>query len=208
MIHKASKLALVAAVALCLPAAAQAGTSTTTSTANFQVLNQCSITGATLDLGTFTTQNTWGDVAAATGRVDTSLNLTQGSRGLSYLNMGTLTCDLNTLYDVNITGSSTGSGYSNGAVKLAIGGKTGKFLLFVNKIGNMVVTDEAPTAPGAGTSIGWWGLGYFNASGVPQPIVGSAALITGLGEPGEAQLTDKLNVAGSYSDTLTYTLNF
>ena len=52
MIRKASKLALAAAAALCLPAAAQAGTSTDTKTASFTVLNQCSITGANIDLGT------------------------------------------------------------------------------------------------------------------------------------------------------------
>ena len=123
MIHKASKLALAAAAALCLPAAAQAGTSTDTKAANFTVLNQCSITGANIDLGTFTAQQTWGDLGASIGHLNLGTNAyTPGSRGGASMKLGSVNCDWDVLYTLYIQGSSNDP-QANKAIQLTVGGK-------------------------------------------------------------------------------------
>jgi len=73
-------IALLGALAA-LPGAAQAGTATDTKTAAFDVINQCSVTGATINLGTYRTNQTWGDVAAVLGSVATSFQATHIPQG-------------------------------------------------------------------------------------------------------------------------------
>lgn len=203
MIRQASKLALAAAAALCLPAAAQAGTSTAGSTASFNVVNQCSISGATVDLGTYTTQQTWGDLAASIGHLDVGGGVyTAGSRGNWLTKLGTITCENNLFYAFTIHGSSNDPQASK-AVELTVGGKTARLQLYVTKVGGDFAVDD--NIPGRGIGVGadpipW--IGY----GEPQDIEGSAVLLTTATTT--AQLTDKFAATGTYADTLTYTLTF
>lgn len=62
MIKNVSKVAIVAAALVALPGMAQAGTATATGTATLTVINQCTVTGATVNLGSYTTSNTWANV--------------------------------------------------------------------------------------------------------------------------------------------------
>ena len=203
MIRHASKLALAAAAALCLPAAAQAGTSTTTSTANFAVVNQCSVSGANIDLGTYTTQQTWGDLAATIGHLNITGNVyTAGSRGDALMKIGSVTCDNNVLYGFNILGSSN-DGEAANAIELTINGKTGRILIYAKKLGTDVLSDEL--IPGRGASLGWDQV-YGFGTGSTQDIQGSVLLYSTNNTT--AQLTDKFGTPGTYVDTLTYILNF
>lgn len=203
MKHKHALSVVAAAAALCLPAAAQAGTSSTTSTASFNVVNQCSISGATVDLGTYTTQQTWGDLAASIGHLDVGGGVyTAGSRGNWLTKLGTITCQNNLFYAFTIHGSSNDPQASK-AVELSIGGKTARLQLYVTKVGGDFAVDD--NIPGRGIGVGLdpvaW-IGY----GVTQDIEGSALLLTTAATT--AQLTDKFGTAGTYADTLSYTLTF
>lgn len=203
MIHKASKLALAAAAALCLPAAAQAGTSTDTKAANFTVLNQCSITGANIDLGTFTAQQTWGDLGASIGHLNVGTNAyTPGSRGGASMKLGSVNCDWDLIYTLYIQGSSNDPQASK-AIQLTVGGKTAPLRLYVKKIGGLDIGDE--NIPGRGISLGPDFI-YWIGGAAPEDIEGNVLLLTTAAST--AQLTDKFGTPGTYADTLTYTLNF
>ncbi|MGE8141406.1 hypothetical protein ACQKOE_05470 [Novosphingobium sp. NPDC080210] len=203
MISKASKLTLAAAAALCLPAAAQAGTSTDTKTASFTVVNQCSITGATIDLGTYTTQQTWGDLAATIGHLNIAGSVyTAGSRGEALMKIGSITCDNNVPYGFDIRGSSNDI-QADKAIELTINGKTGRILIYAKKLGAAVISDEF--IPGRGASLGW-DFFYGSGTGSAQDIQGSVLLYST--DSTTAQLSDKFGTPGTYADTLTYVLNF
>lgn len=57
MIKNVSKVAIVAAALVALPGIAQAGTATATATgtATLTVINQCTVTGANVNLGSYMT---------------------------------------------------------------------------------------------------------------------------------------------------------
>lgn len=197
------KTAIAAAAIAALPGAAQAGTSTTTSTANFAVVNQCSVSGANIDLGTYTTQQTWGDLAATIGHLNiTGYVYTAGSRGEALMKIGSVTCDNNVPYGFNILGSSADL-QANKAIELTINGKTGRILIYAKKLGADVLDDEL--IPARGLSLGWdqvYGLG----TGSTQDVQGSVLLYSTNNTT--AQLSDKFGTPGTYADTLTYVLNF
>lgn len=203
MIKIISRIALVAAAVAALPGAAQAGTSIRTTNASFNVVNQCSISGATIDLGTYTTQQTWGDLAASIGHLDANSGVyTAGSRGNWLMKLGTITCQNNLFYGFTIHGSSNDP-QANKAVELTIGGKTARLQLYVTKVGGDFAVDDNILGRGIGVGadpVPW--IGY----GVPQDIEGSALLLTTATTT--AQLADKFAAAGTYADTLTYTLTF
>ena len=90
-----SRIACAAAL-LATPGLAHAGTSTATGSASMNVLNQCSVTGANVNLGTFTTNNTWADVGSQLGYWGEAM-YSYGSQGASYANFGSVTCDAGTL---------------------------------------------------------------------------------------------------------------
>lgn len=201
MIKHVSKFALAATALVALPGAAQAGTSTDTGAASMTVINQCSVTGANVNLGTYTTNQTWGDIGQALGSNpgDYRGGYSPGTLGQEYMNFGSVTCDSGTPYTLSITSSFMGE-----AISLNLGEKTGIFVPMIKKIGSATVAD---------VSWGWTGAGGYaprgvagTGTGAAQALLGSVILDSVLGW--SAQPTDRLATAGTVSDTLNYTLTF
>lgn len=200
------KVALVIAL-VALPGAAHAGTSTATGTAVLNVVNQSSVTGATVDFGTYTSNHTVADAAADTGQYAEDFVYRGGGRGLEYAAWGSVTCDAGIPYALSIKGT-TSNPWAPNAIQfqwLNTAGIEQKMMLdlFAKKIGGNLVPDSDATFQGAGalvTRTTAAGVG----TGVPQAVVGSAVYNWG-GSWGDS--TEKL-LPGTYTDTLTYTLDF
>ncbi len=199
LVKNISAVALAAAVAA-LPGAAYAGTSTATGTATLTVINQCSVTGATVNLGTFLSSQTWGNVASALGGF-TGTVFAAGSQGQEYASWGSITCDNAAPYNLRIRGTGTAGG-----IKITLNGKTAIFSPFVKKLGGVVVADNNASIVGGGAQADTTGLSG-TGTGAAQALLGSAVL-TYAGTGGTVLATDALGAAGTASDTLTYTLNF
>ena len=202
MIKNVSKVAIVAAALVALPGMAQAGTATATGTATLTVINQCTVTGATVNLGTYTSNQTWANVGAALGSF-AGTTYTAGSQGQEYLNYGSVTCDNGTPYTLSIKGTATGVA---GAIRITHNGKTATFLPGIKRLAGNVVADSSATLPGTGAQVGTGTLSG-TGTGAAQALLGNVTLsfsATGT----TALATDSLGVAGTASDTLTYTLNF
>ena len=202
MFKNVAKLATAAAAIAALPGVAHAGTSTATGTAVLNVINQCTVTGATVNLGTFTASNTWGQVGAQLGSFS-GTTYTAGSAGQEYLNFGSVTCDNGTPYTLSIKGTATGVA---GAIRITHNGKTATFLPGIKRLAGNVVADSSATLPGTGAQVGTGTLSG-TGTGAAQALLGNVTLsfsATGT----TALATDSLGVAGTASDTLTYTLNF
>lgn len=199
--------ACIAGVSLiALPGAAFAGTSASTGTASLSVTNQCSVSGATVNLGTFTVNNTWGDVAASLGLWVDGGTPARGSRGTQYLTFGSITCDAGTPYELDIRGSSLDPN-SAGAIEFTHAGKVAKFFPFVTTIGSETIYDEYPAEfPGGGLSAGWANI-PGTGSGTAQPIMGNVVFFTGV-QSTTAGLTDKLGTPAVLTDTLYYGVYF
>lgn len=197
-----TKLVLATALAA-LPGVAHAGTSTATGTATLTVINECTVTGATVNLGTFTSANTWGDIAAALGRSDSGSDYTAGSNGQEYLNFGSITCDSGAPYTLTIKGTATGDA---GAIKLTHNGKAATFMPGIKKLGGNLVADSNATFAGAGVQV-WQTPVAGTGTGTAQALLGNVTL-SFAGADTTALATDTLGAAGTASDTLTYTLNF
>lgn len=185
---------------LIFPCAAQAGTAAAVGTAAFNVVNQCSVTGETVNLGTFTVNDTWNDVASVHGSLKPGY--TAGTLGLESLNFGSVTCNSGTPYTMQIKGTAT---TSSNAMRFTVNGKTMAVFFHIKKLGGVVVPDNT----------GLVGLGAQVHAGVLSGVgTGSAQSLLGhalfhFTTPATTALaTDKLGVSGTYTDTLTYTLNF
>lgn len=198
MIRRVSRLALAAAAALALPAAAQAGTATTTSTASFNVAQQCAVTGATIVVGTYTTNQTWMDIAKEIGyEPHTYGTLIKGTRGTQYVNYGSILCSSGTPYTIAIRGNYLGY------VSFVMNGKRYHLAPWVKKIGNEIIPDYVPSVyPGLGMDPATMPVSA-TGTGVQQPIVGSFMYI----QDPTVSLSDPL-LPGKYVDPLTYTLTF
>lgn len=202
MFKNVSKLAIAAAAIVALPGVAQAGTATATGTAVLNVINQCTVTGATVNLGTYTAAQTWSQVGAALGSFNGTA-YTAGSQGQEYLNFGSVTCDNGTPYTLTIKGTATGV---PGAIKITHNGKTATFLPGIKKLAGNTVADTAANLGGTGAQVGTAQLAG-TGTGAAQTLFGNVTL--SFSATGTTALpTDALGVAGSASDTLTYTLNF
>lgn len=202
MFKNLSKLAIAAAAVAALPGVAHAGTATATGQAVLNVINQCTVTGKNVNLGTFTATNTWGQVAAALGGYN-GTTYTAGSLGQEYLDYGSVTCDNNTPYTLSIKGTATGVA---GAIKITHNGKTATFLPGIKRLAGVAVADSSATYPGTGAQVGTGTLAG-TGSGVAQTLFGNVTL--SFSAAGTTALaTDALGVAGTATDTLTYTLNF
>jgi spore coat protein U-like protein len=162
------------------------------------VTNQCSVTGANVNLGNYTTAQTWGDVGAALGGYD-GATFTAGSLGKEYLNWGSVTCDNTVPYTLKIDGTGV-----NGAIKIAIGAKSALFNAYIKKVGAAVVADT--DAHAAGTPVNGTSQVSATGTGVQQDLLGSVLLGYTFG--GTAVAADTLATAGTYSDNLSYTLTF
>lgn len=194
-------------ILIVLPEAAQAETSTASGTAVMNIINQCSVTGATVNLGSFTSSQTWGDVAASIGLMDFGSAYTAGSQGQDYATWGSVTCDNGTPYTLSIQGSAVIS-YSPGGIRFAWKDAqnvnyTAVFDIYVKSIGGTTVADSVTAASGAGARANVTpaaGIG----SGAAQVVKGSAVYNY---DASMSQLFDTVPV-GILSDSLTYTLNF
>ncbi|MEN9718484.1 MAG: hypothetical protein RIQ99_1362 [Pseudomonadota bacterium] len=194
-----------AALALALaavPGMAHAATATATGTATLTVINQCSVTGATVDLGSYLTTNTWGTVGAKLGQL-VGTTYTAGTNGAEGLNFGNVNCDNNLPYKLAIAGTGT-----TGAIKLTINGKVMQLLMAVKKIGATAIADSAGTPlPGTGAYLLNGGQASAAGTGAAQSIFGSVTVSPGT-TGSTAALTDQLAIANTYTDSLTYTLTF
>lgn len=186
--------------------AAYAGTSTGTGTATFKVLNQCSVTGANVNLGTFTTTQTAGDVAASLGYlqgVDSDL-LTRGTMPDGALVLGSVTCDAGTPYTLRIDPAVSGAPQVFSLLGLTLNGKGLALSTWARKIGDQSLGSNWAS------SIDAWYMSNFNpaaaiGTGAPQQITGNIYVETAYSE---MQLTDQLGQAGVYSAPQIYTLTF
>jgi hypothetical protein len=198
--------AAAAVVALgALPQAAHAaGSSTGSGTAALSVAAECSLTGADVDLGTFRTSQTWSAVGDALGILPFLGTFKVGSRGLEYLNYGSITCPLKTPYELNLSG--TGTKFDLQAIKLVVGTQTVGLYPAIKRLGDSPVADNYSNLPGAGTVMVVGNLAG-EGTGAPQSLLGSA--IVGAISNGETlPLFNTLGTAGTYSDQLKYTLTF
>lgn len=200
-----NKLLATAAAFIVAPSMAQAGTGTASGTATMSVMSQCSITGATVSLGTYSTNTTWATVGAALGQYSTiSGSYTPGTRGTEYLKFGSVTCDPGQSFAVSIRG--TGTNAASGAIMITLNGKVAVFIQAIKRIGSDVVADNVISNPGAGAVL-FNGPASGTGTGSAQDLLGSA--IFGLGYPGSTVVgTDTLGAATTASDPLTYTLTF
>lgn len=201
MIKSIGKVALAAAAVAVLPGVAHAGTATAAGTATFNVVDQCSVAGATVNLGTYLTTNTWNDVANELGKWVTSY--AGGTKGQEYLTWGSVNCNTGTPYTLNISGSSVHA-LTPGGIQMTQNAKAVRLSVFVKKIGTTVIPDLY-AGSNAGQYMGGNRTAGATGTGAPQTVAGS---VTFNANASDALLTDSLAVPGAVSDTLTYTLNF
>ncbi len=202
MFKNLSKVALAAAL-VAVPGVAHAGTATATGQAVLNVINQCTVTGKNVNLGTFTANNTWGQVGAALGSYN-GTTYTAGSQGQEYLDFGSVTCDNNTPYTLSIRGTSS---FVAGAIKITHNGKTATFLPGIKRLAGNVVTDTSSTFAGTGAQVGTSTLSG-TGTGTAQALLGNVTLNFAVGGAAAPLTGETLGVAGTATDTLTYTLNF
>lgn len=197
-----------AACALCvagLPGMAYAGTATGTGTATLNVVDQCSVTGATVNLGTYTTSQRIEDVAAELGDMWTAY--TPGSRGQSYLTWGTINCSNGLPYSLSIKGTSV-EAPSPGGIQFAWTDAQNldyraNFDIYVKSIGGVAVADSNGLAVGAGAKVNT-DPASGTGTGTDQEIVGSVAF----NYPASMSLYSTKLPSGTHVDTLSYTLTF
>ena len=202
-----SKLFKAASVlcAASLPGMAHAGAVTATGTATFQVVDQCSVTGATVNLGTYSTSQTLADVAAELGNMEAAY--TAGNRGQSYLTWGSVNCSNGVPYTLSIKGTSVQS-FSPGGIRFAWSDAqnnnyTAIFDIYVNSIGGTTVADSNVLAVGAGAKVNTDAASGVG-NGADQVILGSVAFNY---DASMSQYFDNVP-GGAQTDTLSYTLNF
>ncbi|MFM2300698.1 MAG: hypothetical protein RLZZ84_434 [Pseudomonadota bacterium] len=200
--HAAAALALAA-----LPGVAHAGTATATGSASFGVGSQCSVTGASVNLGSFLTTDTWGTVGAALGQF--SSTFTAGSRGTEYLNFGSVTCDTGVPYTLGISGTAASPTFPSGTggINLTVNGKTMILVHSVKKLGANTIGDSNFALPGIGRQLISGVTVSGTGTGAAQAVLGNAFLGASFSGT-SALLTDALTITGAYTDTLTYTLTF
>ncbi|MEN9683173.1 MAG: hypothetical protein RLZZ427_924 [Pseudomonadota bacterium] len=208
LLSKFSTTAAAAALALAaLPQAAHAaGSSAGSGAAALTVEGECSLKGATVDLGTYTTNQTWGDVGAILGLADQASDTSYrvGALGTQYLELGTFYCPDTQFSGFNVVGSGVVTN-TQGVVPIVMNGKLMNIVLFVKKVGQTTVEGfQIPFFAGAGVVMQPGIYAYSNSDGSPQKVLGSALVHT---RGSTAALTDKLT-AGTYTDKLTYTLLF
>lgn len=212
MLKKGKRVACcaLAATGLMVSSESRAETVSANGTAVFAVVNLCSVTGASIDLGINGSVQPLADVAAAQGwylsgsrggTVGTGIN--SGMQGFAYASFGSVTCDAGMPYSVLITGN----GQFNSA-QLRIDGAMSRFLLAVKKLGGAEVPDNAgPDFAGSGHQMAFGAL-PGTGTGAAQVLVGSAVLDLDTSAVMTSRSNGPARSAGAYSDKLTYTLVF
>lgn len=202
MFARIAKVGISVAALVAMPGVAIAGTSTATGAASFNVTNQCSVTGATVNLGTYLTSQTWADVAAELGLWNNAY--TVGTRGQEYLTWGSVNCDAGTPFSLNLRGTSTHP-WVPGGLRFAISGVEVHLNPYVKKVGQTTIPDSPGGILGAGASVGGTSTpATAVGTGASQEIRGSLTY----NATASGNLTSALTATGAYTDTLTYTLNF
>lgn len=203
---RSALLGAAIATACAVASPALAGQSTATGTASFNVVSQCSVSGAAVDMGTYRVTDTFQTVADTISYVNASATWVPGSRPPGTTTLGSVTCTNNLPYALTIKGPGT-----FGAAVLDIGSKRVAAGIYIAKIGNQIQPDSVVPGLGAYVSVN----GYAPASGVgtgaPQAVMGTIPLgFANLktANAGTAELTDQLGTVGSFSSPLTYTLTF
>ncbi|MFM2300700.1 MAG: hypothetical protein RLZZ84_436 [Pseudomonadota bacterium] len=204
MLTSIAKFSAAALAMAALPGIAHAGTSSATGTTTFGVINQCSVAGASVNLGAFRTTDTWGTVGASLG-VFANNTFTAGSRGLEYLNYGSVTCDNAQPYTLSIAGTNPTP--NPGGIKLTVNGKVVVVVPAAKKIGANTLADSNANLPGMGQLLGAKNVVSTRGTGAAQAVLGSV-VISEIFAGTTALLTDALTTSGAYTDTLTYTLRF
>lgn len=210
---KSLAYAMTAAFCLAGASAASAGTSTDTGTASMNVINQCTITGGNVSLGTYRTTDTLQTVANQLGYQDAeTYDFVAGTNGIGTMLMGSVTCDAGTPYTIMMQGAGPVSG-----IEIQI--PAGTILLYttVKKVGDSVVPDGDSYLNGFGkesnpdTSPSYSDQSPVGtiANGAAQPIMGNIVLWrTATTSNGLLGADAQLGAAGVYTGSWINTLNF
>lgn len=198
---------MATAAALALPGSAQAGTGTAAGAAAMTIAPQCSVTGADVSLGTYTTAQTIGDVAAHVGywAPPEGMELVPGAVGEGEMSLGSVTCDAGAPYSLTIAGNSIGD-WDGVNVGFELGGKLLRASVWANRIGDTLLGSNF-----VGSASSWW-ISYRPASavgtGLPQDIRGNVFLEMEPGGGTTVTFSDPIGGPGVYAAALLYTLNF
>lgn len=93
-----------------VPVTAQAGTTTAVSNVAVELAAQCTVTGATVNMGTYRSTQTWGDVASVLGSYGEN-GAVEGSAGMEALEFGSVNCSAGAPYTLVVTGNDTNNSY-------------------------------------------------------------------------------------------------
>lgn len=208
-------IASCVALAACFAgaSAASAGTSTASGTATLNVVNQCTVTGANVSLGTYRTTDTMQAVADQIGYQDgTTYQFIAGSKGIGSVSLGSVTCDNGTPYTISMLSSGEA-----GSVHIQIPAGTIEMYMMVKKIGDYIVPDGDFYLNGFGKDASPDVLAYYPersplgtiANGAPQQIMGSTpAWLPPTTSGGYVGANELLGTAGVYTGSWVTTLNF
>jgi hypothetical protein len=200
----ATLLAAALAAATLPGSAYAAGSSTGSGTAALTVGAQCSVEGANIDLGTFTTSQTWQDVFNSLGYFNADTYV-QGSRGLEYLNFGSVTCSNGAPFTLTMHGSGTDQTVKNG-ISLQVGNQQLSLAQAIKRIGTDILPDDSDFWP-VGVQMFYRGSLSYYGTGAPQQLLGNVTTGANFGTP-TIDPAARLGTAGSFQDTLSYTLTF
>lgn len=198
------------AMAACLAgaSAASAGTSSGTGTANMNVINQCTVTGANVHLGTFRITDTVKTVVDQIGYQDgDTYGFVVGANGVGTVPLGNVTCDNGTPYTITMDGNGVG-----GSVEIQLPAGILELYPMVKKVGDYVISGyDDPYGIGASQSnLDFHGAQVGTvANGAPQQIMGNLiAWAQPTTSGGYIGTNEQLGTAGVYSGSWTTTLNF
>lgn len=139
--------------AVLMPAAALANPTVTSIPVTMTVEPLCRVTGATVHLGTYTSSQTWGDVAAQLGENSGDGTFKVGLRGKEYAQWGSVKCDNGVSYTLKIGGTDS---QLPGGITFAVGGEKAVFSPLVLKIGDTVQANDPGLGRGWFWRLRWW----------------------------------------------------
>lgn len=207
-------MASIAALAACLggSSAAMAGTATAASKATLTVVNQCSIAGANVNLGTYRSTDTLRVVGNQIGYQDVDYNIRQGSTAIASVNLGSVNCSNGTIYTIAFLGNGP-----NDVITLDLANGQIYLHAMIKKIGEYVVPDGETYFNGFGkTANPNINQIYTNrdplgttANGQSQMIMGNViASYLYAGKAPYIGVDQQLGSVGTYSAPWTSQINF
>lgn len=177
------------------------------------VVNTCTVTGTTVNLGTFRTTDTLQTVGNKIGYQDgETYELVAGTDGVGTVSMGSVTCDSGTSY--TLTMESTGW---YGSMDIQMHAGILELYPMVSKIGDTVITDGTTGFNGFGKWPSPQTLAIYTdqspvgtiATGAPQEIKGNViAWVAPTYSNGYMGGDQELGTPGVYTGTWTTTLYF